>query len=126
MMSSEEKRFDQTERRTDKNLFQELCEKFEQHVERFEKHELEEAARSKQLFEAQQANAEAIAQLTHSVSEVVKGTESIVQLHKDFQGAARVGRGLQGFMFWILKWGAIGTGIVAIINWLIGFFNHAN
>ena len=117
---------DQPERRSDENLFQQLCTKFDEHVERFEQHELDEVERSKQLFVAQQANTDAISELTTSVSAVVEGTSSIIQLHQDFQGAARVGKGVQGFMIWLLKWGAIGTGVVTAITWLVEYFSRTS
>lgn len=112
------------ERRTnDQRLFQKLCKKFDEHVERFEQHELDEGRKFDKLVEAQQKNTDAVAKLTVSVSSLVDDTKSIVQLHKDFQGAARVGKGLQGFMTWCLKWGAIGIGLVTAITWLIDHFS---
>ena len=101
-----------------------LCEKFEQHVVRFEKHEQEESDKFDKLINAQQENTDAISELTKSVSSLVDDTSSIIQLHKDFQGAARVGRGVQDFMIWCLKWGAIGTGVVTIMSWVIQKFSH--
>jgi response regulator of citrate/malate metabolism len=106
---------------TEERLFQ-LCEKFEQHVARFEKHEKEESDKFDKLINAQQENTDAISELTKSVSSLVDDTSSIIQLHKDFQGAARVGRGVQGFLVWCLKWGAIGTGVVTVILWIVDKF----
>ena len=110
-------------------LFQDISEKLNDHVEklndhveRFEQHELEEMKKFDKLIDAQKNNTDAITELTESVCCVVEGTASIIQLHKDFQGAARVGGGVQRFMLWLLKWGAIGTGIVASMNWAIEHF----
>ncbi len=99
---------------TDEKLFQ-LCERFDQHVERFEQHERNEQQGFDRLITAQQANTVAIADLTSS-------TREVVDLHKKFQGAAYVGRGVQGFMLWCLKWGLIGTAFVAGIDWLVTRF----
>jgi hypothetical protein len=110
---------------TNERLFQ-LCERFDKHVEMFEQHEKRDAEKFDKLIEVQQTNTDAITALTTSVASVVEGTRVIVQLTTDFQGAARVGKGVQGFMLWCLKWGAIGVGVVAIINWIIETFNHAS
>ena len=99
---------------TEERLFQ-LCERFEQH-------ELDESKKFDKLIEAQKVNTDAISTLTESISKLVDDTAAIIQLHNDFQGAARVGKGIQGFMLWLLKWGAIGTGAVASITWLIDHF----
>ena len=93
-------------------------------TDRVEKHEQNSAEKFDKLIEAQQCNTESIGELTESLLTLVKDTSSIVQLHKDFQGAARVGQGLQNFMLWFLKWGAIGVGVVTGINWVIERFTH--
>ena len=108
---------------TDERLFQ-LCEKFDQHVEMFEQHELRDTEKFDRLIDAQQVNTDSITKLTESVSSLVKDTSAIVQLTKDFQGAARVGKGVQGAMLWLLRWGAIGVGVVASINWVIEHFKN--
>ena len=107
----------------DGKLFQQLCEKFEQHVERFEQHELDEIEKFDKLIVAQQKNTDAISTLTESVSTLVEDTSVMVSITKDLQGAARLGSGLQRFMVWLLKWGAIGTGVYTGIEWLIDHFN---
>jgi len=91
--------------------------------ERIEKHENDTFAKFNKLIEAQEANTKSISKLTESVSSVVEGTSAIIQLHKDVQGAARIGKGVQGFMLWCLKWGAIGTGVVTGLMWVIEHFN---
>lgn len=88
---------------------------FQQLLERIEKHEADTADKFDRLVETQQVNATTISDLAQSVS-------GVVQLHKDWQGAARVGKGVQGFMLWCLKWGAIGAGVVAIIKWTVERF----
>ena len=93
--------------------------------DRFELHEAEGAAKFDKLLAAQQMNADNVAELTAAVSTLVKDTEGIIQLHKDFQGTARVGKGVQNFMLWCLKWGLIGTGVVSGLNWLIEHFGKS-
>ena len=58
------------------------------------------------------------------MTSLVENTSAIVQLHKDFEGAARIGKGVQGFMLWCLKWGAIGTGVTAGLMWLFEHFRN--
>lgn len=105
-------------------MFQQLCEQFNQHVIRFEAHELEENERSAKLFTAQQANAEAIAEITANVASLVNDTSSIIQLTRDVQGAARIGKGVQGFLLWCLKWGVITIGVYNGLIWIIDHFNN--
>ena len=62
------------------------------------------------LIELQKKNAEAIQQLTEE-------TREVVQLHKDFQGAARVGTSIQRLVLWFGKWGTLGVGIATAITW---------
>lgn len=104
-------------------LFQQMCEKFKNHVERFEQHELDEIKKFDRLIDAQQKNTAAISELTQSVSKIIESTSAVIRLHKDFQGAARVGKGFQNFMMWLLRWGAIGTGVVSIMVWSINRLN---
>jgi len=91
---------------------------------RIEKHESDTFMKFNKLIKAQEENTKAISKLTESVSSVVKGTSAIIQLHKDIQGAARIGKGVQGFMLWCLKWGFIGTGVATGLMWLIDHFNN--
>jgi len=107
---------------TDEKLFQ-LCKDFDKHVDMFERHVAKEGEKFDKLIEAQQVNTQAISTLTKAVTDVVSETRDIVQLHKDFQGAARVGKGLQGFLLWGLKWGGIIGGLTAGISWLVDHFS---
>lgn len=50
-------------------------------------------------------------------------TSGIVQLHRDWQGAARIGNGIQKLFTWLLKWGTIGTILATMIKWLATHFN---
>lgn len=116
-MSGKERRAD------DKRLFQ-LCERFEQHVQRFEEYKVAEGEKFDRLIEAQQTNTTAIADITGSLSVLVNDTHDIVQITKDFQGAARVGKGVQGFLIWCMKWGAIGTGVATAVLWIAEHFKN--
>ena len=107
---------------TDDKLFQ-LCQDFHDHKVEEDAWRKNHDDRMERLFNAQDVNTQAITDLTSAVSTVVSETRDIVQLHKDFQGAARVGKGLQGFMFWCLKWGGIVGGIGAGIHYLIEHFS---
>ena len=107
---------------TDEKLFQ-LCEKFDRHVERFDEHESREEEKFNRLIEAQQNNTQAISELTGQVSALVTDTRDIVQLHKDFRGAARVGSGIQGFVLWCMKWGGIIGGLGAALHYLVEHFS---
>ncbi len=92
---------------------------FKRHVEKFEERAKTDDARFEALLKAQELNTQAITQL-------VQETRDIVQLHRDLQGAARLGKGFQNFGLWLLKWGAIGAGLAAAWNWcgnqVMGFF----
>ena len=97
-----------------------LNQRLDDHDKRFD----EQERSFNRLIETQQANTAAISQITRQLSQLIEDTSAIVKLHKDFQGAARVGVGIQGFMIWCLKWGAIGTGVVTGIMWLVDQFKH--
>lgn len=118
-------RDDDMPRCTDDKLFQ-LCndfndhmEKFDEHVQRFEDHETREEEKFIRLVEAQQKNTDAISELTGQVSSLVTDTKDIIQIHRDFQGAARIGTNLQSFLLWLAKWGVIGGALAAAGNWMI-------
>ena len=106
---------------TDNKLF-ELCQKFDDHVELFKKHVLDDHVKFNNMIDAQIANTDAITSLTTQVSEVVINTSAIVQLHKDFQGAACIGSGVQRFLVWCLKWGGIFGGIGFAVKWTVEYF----
>ena len=54
-----------------------------------------------------------------AIGELVKETSDIVQLHKDLKGVTRIGRGVQSFGLWMLKWPLIGGGLYAVFNWAL-------
>lgn len=90
---------------------------FIDHVDRFKSHEENEHIKFNELIEAQHNNTKAITELTSSVSNLVDDTRDIIKLHQDFQGTVRIGANAQGFMLWLLKWGIVGAGLVAVIKW---------
>ena len=98
-------------------LFQ-LYEKFDLHIQRFDTHEENEAVKFDKIMTAQLANTQAVSELTAQVSSLVDDTRVIIQLQNDIQGAARIGKGLQGFMLWLTKWGAIGFAIYSALRWI--------
>jgi len=56
-----------------------------------------------------------------AVADLIGETRDIVQLHKDFQGAARVGSAAQRAVLCVAKWGAIGAGAAAILQKMLGW-----
>lgn len=53
---------------------------------------------------------------TRSVRELTDETRGVVQLHRDIQGAARIGTTLQNFAIWLAKWGAVGAAAAAAVT----------
>lgn len=118
--------------------FNKLVEVVDSHVETFKNHEIREDAwredlihrdeqqnrRFDALMQSQEKNTYAIAELTSQVSAVVNDTKDIVQLHKDFQGAARVGKGVQDLMLWLMKWGTIGGALAASVHYIVTHMKH--
>jgi hypothetical protein len=62
---------------------------------------------------------EAVRDNTKSITNLTNETRAIIALHRDLSGAARVGKGIQSFLIWVVKWGAIGVGIASGINWIV-------
>lgn len=99
---------------SDEKLYQ-FHNEFRQHVERCEERFQKGDDQFQQLISAQQKNTDAIASL-------IEETREVVQLHKDIQGATRLGKGLQSFLAWVIKWPLIGAGLYAGISWVIKHF----
>lgn len=99
---------------SDEKLYQFRTE-FRQHVNRCEERFNAGDQKFEQLITAQQRNTEAIASL-------IEETREVVQLHKNLQGAARIGKNAQSFLAWIVKWPLIGAGLYAMFNWVIKHF----
>lgn len=77
----------------------------------------EQDSRFSQLLEATQRN-------TESVGKLIEETRDIVQLHKDLQGAARLGQKLQDFCIWLMKWGTIGGFVAGVIHYFVNHIKH--
>ncbi len=111
------------------NEFNEHVTEHRAFVERFTEHETtEEAWQGKQgerlaaILDTQAQNTAAISDLTKAVASVVSDTKDIVQLQKDVQAAARLGGTLQRFLAATAKWGLIGAGVAAGVNWILTHF----
>jgi len=102
-----------------------LSRRFEDHKEevhndlgeltgRFDRHESEEAKKFDAMINAVNQN-------TTSIDKLTDETRSIVELHRDLQGTARVGKSVQNALLWLVKWGATGTALAAFIKWAIDF-----
>jgi hypothetical protein len=113
---------DDVTRCTDEKLFQ-LCKDFEEHKERFEKHEQRETATFGRILDAQHENTKAIGNLTGQITSLVTETRASVQLTRDLEGITRVGSGVQRFAIWCLKWGGILGGLGVGISWIIDHFS---
>lgn len=96
---------------SDEKLYQ-FHDEFRQHVTQCEDRFNAGDEKFERLITAQQKNTDAIASL-------IEETREVVQLHKDIQGVTRMGKKLQSFMIWVVKWPLIGTGVVGIINWVM-------
>ena len=81
--------------------------------ERFDRHEAEEAKKFDAMINAVNQN-------TTSIDKLTDETRVIVELHRDLQGTARVGKSVQSALLWLAKWGAIGTALAAFIKWIMG------
>lgn len=81
---------------------------------RFDRHESEVAKKFDAVINAVNQN-------TTSINKLTDETRSIVELHRDLQGTARVGKSVQNALLWLMKWGAIGTALAAFIKWAIEF-----
>jgi hypothetical protein len=81
---------------------------------RFEKHVTDEAAKFDSMINAVNQN-------TQSIDKLTEETRSIVELHRDIQGTARIGKSVQNVLLWLVKWGAIGGAIAAVIRWALNY-----
>jgi hypothetical protein len=51
-------------------------------------------------------------------------TAGVIAIYTNTKSVVRAGTAVQNGMMWMIKWGVIGTGIVAIGDYLIEFFNQ--
>ena len=99
---------------SDEKLYQ-LHNEFREHVAFCEERFSNGDKQFKQLIQAQQKN-------TDAISSLIEETREVVQLHKDIQGVTRLGKGLQAFLAWVVKWPLVGTGLYAMITWVLSHF----
>ena len=92
----------------------ELKQQLKSHIEHEDAWRIEQDARWERVLSATESN-------TKAVGILIEETRDIVQLHKDLQGAARLGQKLQNMFIWLMKWGAIGTAIAGAIHYIV---NH--
>lgn len=90
--------------------------KFDDHILIFDDHILMESKKTSDMIEVMKLNTVAINNLTTE-------TKSVVNLQRDLQATARVGKAIQGFLIWTLKWGAIGSSVVYGFNWLLHYLS---
>lgn len=100
---------------SDKMLF-EFHEEFVCHVRNVEERRALEEERYDKLLSMQEANASAIQQL-------IAETKGIVELHRDIQGAVRIGTSVQKLVLWLAKWGVTGAFIAGVIQWSGGIID---
>lgn len=79
--------------------------------QRFDKHEVEETKKFDAMINAVNQN-------TASIDKLTDETRAIVELHRDLQGTARVGKSVQSALLWLLKWGTVGTALAAAVKWV--------
>jgi len=80
------------------------------HVARSEERAKMEDERYLAVLRMQEKTAEA-------VKDLARETKDIVQLHRDIQGAVRIGSTVQKLLLWLVKWGAIGTLLAGCVTW---------
>lgn len=97
----------------------------------FYEHEVKEMAyhdmqrqQISEIVEITKQNAEAVGDLTKEVAKLSADTRDVVALHKDFQGFARIATRAQNVIFWLMKWGTIGTSLGLLMMWLIDKMNE--
>lgn len=85
---------------------------FKKHVAHYEERIKTDDARHEAMAISQQANTQALQELT-------KATKDVVDLYGDLQGAARIGDRLQKFGLWLAKWGVVGAAAAATWEFLL-------
>jgi hypothetical protein len=103
---------------------QKLRQDFDLHVEKDSEWKLEQEQQwiinnkiINQTIAIQKENATQIKSLSDD-------TAGIIAIYKDTASVIRVGSAVQKGMVWFVKWGFIGTGVIAGIEYLIEYFNQ--
>ena len=97
----------------------EMCDDLKHLSARFDKHEQEETKKFDAMIEAVNSN-------TKSIDKLADETRDIINLHRDLQGTARVGKSIQTFLLWCTKWGAIGGAFYYTGSWIVEHFKNAS
>ena len=63
-------------------------------------------------------------ELKADLVELKKDSKGVIELHKDLKSTIKIGSAAQKFMFWLLKWGAIGTALYAACSWVFTQVSH--
>lgn len=84
------------------------------HVEQYNHDKSEDKDRFTNLFEAQEKNTQAIAEL-------IEETRGVIELQKNIQAAAKLGNDVQRLSIWVAKWPVIGVGLYAIYEYLMRY-----
>lgn len=98
-------------RYSDEKLFQ-LHNEVKEHINRSEERFKKGDEQFQQLIQAQKSNTDAITVL-------IGQTEGIIKLHRDLQGAARVGQSVRKFSESLLKIGVVGILLAAAYDWIL-------
>ena len=88
-----------------------MREKFDNLSNRFDAHEASETKKFNDMISAVNKN-------TESINKLAGETVEIVKLYRDLQGATRVGKRVQDFLFWLTKWGTLGAILGGVIIWV--------
>lgn len=112
---------DDMPRFSDEQLIQ-LRNEFEEHKEEQERCWERQEERWEQLAVMVEQNTQTTRELAESVCKIADSTAGVVRVYDDVQSAARVGGALQRFLVWLGKWGAIGTGAVVAVRWILHNF----
>lgn len=100
----------------------ELCEDFEQHKADFEEHKALQERRWEQLAAMVEKNTTATERIAEAVEKQAESTAGVVELYRDFQGAARVGVGLRKFIAWVAALGTAGAAVAAAVLYVLDKF----
>tara|TARA_R110000822_G_scaffold254616_1_gene380852 strand:- start:234 stop:623 length:390 start_codon:yes stop_codon:yes gene_type:complete len=103
---------------------QKLREDFDLHVVEDSKWKAEQEQRWERCNAIQDQTIKIQQENAVQLKALAEDTAGVIAIYKDTKSVVRAGTALQKGMIWMLKWGAIGTGIVAIADYLIEFFNQ--
>ena len=103
---------------------QQLRQEFDSHVVRDTKWKLEQDQRWERNNALQDQTMNIQRECAVQLKALSEDTAGIIKLYQGAESVIWAGTGLQKFMIWLVKWGAIGAGLVAGINYLVDFFNR--